>query len=163
MAVNSKNKGNTFERKVAKILSERFLDKTGLENAFRRNIDSGSFFGGKNKARVDTYDTDKATFGDLVTPNAFIFTVECKHYKTPPTFASMIKQENKQLDEWIDQAELDSESAGKDWIIIMKFNNVEEMVILKKPFGTLSSLINYKGNVIVRLKDFLAQEDSFFF
>ncbi len=47
MGVNGKQKGNGFERKIANILSERFKEHTGLEQAFRRNIDSGSFFGGK--------------------------------------------------------------------------------------------------------------------
>ena len=48
MAVNGKQKGNRFERDIANMFSERFATYTGIEKAFRRNPDSGSFFGGSN-------------------------------------------------------------------------------------------------------------------
>jgi hypothetical protein len=163
MAINSKAKGNTFERKVSKILSDRFCERTGLEVAFRRNIDSGSFFGGRNQIRASTHDLDKATFGDIVTPVDFAFTVECKHYKTPPTFASIMKQNNKQLDTWLEQAEQDAESSGKKLVVIAKFNNVDEMAVVKELFGTMKSVINYKEYSICTLEDFLAQDTDHFF
>lgn len=163
MAINSKAKGNTFERKISNKLSERFRDHTGLETAFRRNIDSGSFFGGRNQVRAQTHDLDKATFGDIVTPVDFNFTVECKHYKTPPTFASIMKQKNSQLDEWLDQAEQDAASSGKKPVVIMKFNNVDEMAVVKELFGDLKAVINYRGYYICSLEDYLAQTDDHFF
>jgi hypothetical protein len=68
MAVNSKNKGNAFERKIAKNLSERFEAHTGLTDAFRRNLDSGSFFGASNQSRIEKHGTEHANFGDILTP-----------------------------------------------------------------------------------------------
>ena len=163
MAINSKNKGNAFERKIAKLLSERFAEKTGIEASLRRNADSGSFFGGKNKARVGVYDTEKATMGDLICPSAFRFTIECKHYKEPPSFLSMLKQDNKTFDKWLEQAEQDAESAGKLSLIIAKFNNVPEMVLIRSSLYPQEFNLQYKGFAIVLLEDFLSLGDDFFF
>ncbi len=161
--MNSKNKGNSFERKIANLLSDRFLDITGKPKSFRRNADSGSFFGGTNKARTDTHDTSKATFGDIIVPDAFGFSIECKHYKDPPSFASLVKQEVAALDKWIAQAEQDGESSGKTPCIIVKYNNVPEIVFVKETFGTLVPIGRYKSYQIVTLASFLEQEDLHFF
>lgn len=163
MAVNGKAKGNTFERKIANLLSERFKEKTGLDNAFRRNPDSGSFFGGQNQSRTEKYDTDYAVFGDLICPKNFNFSIECKNYKTPPSFNAIIKQDCKQLDGWIAQAEQDATNAKKIMALIVKYNNVQEFVVLKGLFGDLKSLINYKDYYIVTLEAFLSQDDAEFF
>lgn len=162
MAINSKQKGNTFERKIAKRLSERFIETTGIENSFRRNIDSGSFFGGKNKVRTESYDMGKATLGDLVCPDWFKFTVECKHYKDPPSFNSILKQDNKKLDEWLGQARQDSEGSGKSPLVIAKFNNVPEMAFVEQDLWGDGAPITYKGFVIVLLDDLLGRGDEFF-
>lgn len=95
--VNGKNKGNTFERKVANLLSDRFQQHTGIEKSFRRNSDSGSFFGGGNKSRVAQYDLEHAAFGDLICPDTFLYSVECKHYKSAPSFQSIV---NKEVTQW---------------------------------------------------------------
>jgi hypothetical protein len=165
MAVNSKNKGNTFERKISKILSERFEEHTGIAAAFRRNIDSGSFFGASNQRRIETHGTEHANFGDILTPEDFKFAVECKHYKTPPTFGAIIKGEYKLFDTWIDQAKQDAENAGKFWMIISKFNNVEEFVIIQPGFVSIQPkvVMRYKGSDIVPLKALLTEPDYFFF
>jgi hypothetical protein len=163
MSVNSKNKGNTFERKIAKALSTRFAAKTGIDNSFRRNIDSGSFFGGKNKARTESYDLEKATMGDLVCPSAFKFSIECKHYKDAPSFLSILKQDNKTLDKWLEQATQDAENAGKHSLVIAKFNNVPEMAIVKREVWDREADIHYRGHVIILLDAFLTAEDDFFF
>ena len=69
MAVNGKQKGNGFERKIANLLSETFEPYLGISNGFRRNPDSGSFWGGSNLHRTLTHDTDYAVFGDLICPD----------------------------------------------------------------------------------------------
>lgn len=161
--VNGKNKGNTFERKIANLLSNRFAEHTGLESAFRRNPDSGSFFGGQNQSRTETYDTEYAVFGDLICPRTFDFSIECKNYKTPPSFSSIIKQDCKQIDQWINQASQDALNAKKRMALIIKYNNVSEIVVLPELFGTLKPIINYKEYYIVSLDDFLDQTNDNFF
>lgn len=163
MAVNGKAKGNTYERKIANRLSERFKDYTGIDQSFRRNPDSGSFFGGQNQARTETYDTEYAIFGDLICPKSFNFSIECKNYKTPPSFSSIIKQDCKQIDGWIEQATQDAANAKKLMALIIKYNNVSDIIVLDNVFGTLKPLINYKKHLIVTLDDFLSQDDSYFF
>lgn len=162
--INSKSKGNVFERKISTALSKRFEAKTGLVTAFRRNADSGSFFGGSNKHRTETHDLDKASFGDIITPTNFNFSIECKHYKEAPTFSSLISQNWKTLDGWIEQAEQDAASSGKQSAIIVKFNLVPEIVVLRTlPAGIKQSIINYKDFVIISLEDWLMMDDSIFF
>lgn len=164
MAVNSKNKGNSFERKIAKTLSERFEPHTGLSDAFRRNIDSGSFFGATNQKRIQSHGTEHANFGDILTPADFKFAVECKHYKTPPTFGTILKGEYKLFDEWIGQAMLDAENAGKSWMVIAKFNNVDEFVLLQEGIAPKEKvLMRYKNAELVPLKKLLEEDVGFFF
>ena len=107
MAVNGKQKGNGFERKIANLLSETFEPYLGISNGFRRNPDSGSFWGGSNLHRTLTHDTNYAVFGDLICPKNFKYSIECKHYKTAPSLQAIINQSVKQWDTWLEQAEQD--------------------------------------------------------
>jgi hypothetical protein len=161
--MNSKNKGNTFERKIANLLSAHFEPHTKLEKSFRRNSDSGSFFGGSNQARTETHDLDKASFGDIIAPADFKFSIECKHYKSPPTFVSILKQDNSMLDKWIAQGEADAVSASKHMLLITKFNNVPEAVIVNKNVTNLTPVMLYKQYSVIPLEDFLQQPTTFFF
>jgi hypothetical protein len=161
--MNSKQKGNSFERKIANLLSERFKEKTGIEQSFRRNIDSGSFFGGKNQQRVQTHNLEKASFGDLVCPNNFVYSVECKHYKSPPSFNTVIKQDIKDWDDWIGQAKQDCVNSGKKLCIIVKYNNVEEIVILNECLVDIQQYMIYKDCWVITLKDFLSLKDQMYF
>lgn len=163
MSVNGKAKGNSYERKIANRLSERFKDYTGIDQSFRRNPDSGSFFGGQNQSRTETYDIEYAIFGDLICPKTFNFSIECKNYKTPPSFSAIIKQDCKQIDGWIAQAKQDAANAKKLVALIIKYNNVSDIVVVTDLFGTLKPLVNYKEFHIVSLDNFLEQNDEYFF
>jgi hypothetical protein len=160
--MNSKNKGNTFERKIANLFSKRFAEKTGIAQAFRRNIDSGSFFGGSNQKRTETHNTENAVFGDINCPSNFNYSLECKHYKAGPSFANLMKQNCKDWDGWISQAEQDSKNSGKKMAIIVKYNNVEEVVILSEPVPDCYNM-PYKAYFVAPLVDFLKMDDSVFF
>lgn len=161
--MNSKNKGNAFERKISNIFSERFKEYTGIESSFRRNIDSGSFFGGKNQTRVLTHNLEKASFGDIICPTNFNYNIECKFYKTGPKFSNLLKQEYKEWDDWIKQASQDSDHANKMMCVIVKYNNTDEIVILETLPQELDSPIKYKKYFIIQLKKFLSLPDSHFF
>ena len=165
MGVNGKAKGSQFERTIANMLSARFADKTGITSSFRRNPDSGSFFGGSNKKRTETHDLDNAFFGDLICPDAFRFSVECKFYKTGPSFASIVKGKITQWDEWIAQAAQDASSSGKEMLLIIKYNGVDEICVLDhKILDThIDEAVRYKNFFIYRLKDMLQLSDTLFF
>ena len=161
MAVNGKSKGSAFERKIANTLSTRFKEALGVSNGFRRNPDSGSFFGGSNKVRTESYSLDYAIFGDLICPRNFTYSVECKHYKTPPSFQSVLKHTVTQWDQWLAQAEQDAVSSKREMSLVIKYNNVDIMVFLKQPIaGKYHN--RYKDFYIHLLDDWLAQPDDHF-
>lgn len=163
MGVNGKNKGNTFERKIANMLSERFKSFLNIEKGFRRNPDSGSFFGGSNETRTEVYGTEFALFGDLICPKTFKFSIECKHYKSPPSFQSILSKEVKEWDVWIKQAEQDSRKSEKSIFLIIKYNNAEEIVFLDNEISGISKIMEYKGKHIYTLKNVLLLDNLYFF
>jgi len=163
MAVNGKAKGSSFERKIANLLSDRFKSITGIEQSFRRNPDSGSFFGGSNKRRTETHDLDYAIFGDLICPKNFKFSVECKFYKQGPTFAAIVKGDITQWDDWLKQAKQDSELYHKGLMLIMKYNGISEVVLTEQQYDNITSVMPYKGFYLYKLSEFLTLKDEIFF
>ncbi len=161
--VNGKQKGNSFERVCANLLSKRFEECTGVEKSFRRNSDSGSFFGGSNKSRVATHNTETAAFGDLICPASFKFSVECKHYKTPPTFSSVMNSQVPQWDGWIAQSDQDSAMSGRTPLLIVKYNNVEVLAFVRESFPSLQLRHVYKDRNVYLLNDLLTLPDNVFF
>lgn len=160
--INGKSKGNTFERKIANKLSDRFKEVTGLEKSFIRNSDSGSFFGGKNQKRVQTHDLEKATFGDIICPNNFNFSIECKHYKTSPSFKSIVEGKVVQWDSWIAQAEQDATNSNKKVMLIIKYNNVDEIVFITDELP-IQNVLKYKEYSLLSLTNLLSFNDTYFF
>lgn len=132
MAVNSKQKGNQWERDIANYLSKRFKDYLGVEQGFWRRSDSGSRFGGSNQHRKDTHLEEHQGYGDIVCPHDFRWTIEAKHYKEPLSLNAIIKQDSKQLDKWLEQAEQDAKNAGKEPMLIVKYNRCEPFVMVKE-------------------------------
>jgi len=164
MAVNGKQKGNTFERNIANELSKRFCDSTGIEKSFRRNPDSGAFFGGSNLARTETYDTDYAVYGDLICPRNFKYSIECKHYKTAPPLNAILNQKVGQWDKWLKQATQDAEVSDKEMLMIVKYNNTSVMAFVDDDlFGAIDPVFNYNGYIVYVWDHMLALDDKQFF
>ena len=163
MPVNGKSKGSTFERKIANLLSARFESVTGIKQSFRRNTDSGSYFGGTNQKRVVTHDLDHANFGDLICPNNFNYSIECKFYKSGPTFASIVKGKVTQWDDWLAQATQDASNSQKDMMLIIKYNGIDEIVFVNQIVPTLRLVITYKNTYGYLLDDYITQSDDKFF
>lgn len=162
----SKQKGNRFEADVAKTLSERFQERLGVEVGFRRTLDSGAFYGGSNATKTETHNLDYAVFGDIVSPRDFRFIIECKHYSTAPKLNSLFDG-YAEWDGWIGEAEYDSKTSGKDWVLVMKYNHVKPMVIIETKHLDLSLFshhIIYKTSYsVIRFEEFLKLEENFFF
>lgn len=161
--VNGKTKGNAFERKIANLLSERFKDYLGVEKGFRRNPDSGSFFGGKNVSRVDQYNQDYALFGDLICPKEFNYSVECKNYKAPPSFAAVLAGNVSEWDKWLEQAKSDAAKSNRNMLLIVKYNNVPEFVLVDLALEGIECRYQYRGHRVYTLNDFLTLPDSHYF
>ena len=73
-----------------------------------------------------------------------------------------MQQNYKEWDSWISQAEQDSKNSGKKMFIIVKYNNVEEVVIVSEQVPLVYNM-PYKHCFVVLLKDFLKQDDTVFF
>lgn len=164
-AVNGKQKGNGFERDIANKLSDRFKEHLGLDQGFRRNPDSGSFFGGKNQQRTETHDTEFAVFGDLICPRTFKWNIECKNYKDAPSFDLIIKRNVKEWDKWLAQNEQDAVNAEKKPILIVKYNRTKIWAAIPTSENTegLTPIITYKDYQIFTLDEILELDNSFFF
>lgn len=157
----SKLKGNNFERKIAKIFNDRFRHLYKDKDSFRRSITSGGFFGGKN-SKKSIIDEHKIDIGDIMTPPGFRFTIECKFYKTPFTI-NILHNFNSQLDKWLKQAEEQSKLANKDFLLIIKFNDIKEIVITKKLLVSNINYIYYNSYYIYSLESLLNLKDEIWF
>lgn len=113
--VKSKNKGNVFEREIAKLLSQ----STGVE--FRRVPMSGAY--------STTTKTEMPMFnGDVYTEEKYYqyFVIECKFHKDPILLTDIFKPKSK-LNEWINQSI--RESGDKDWVLFFKTNHQPTLLI----------------------------------
>jgi len=166
MSINSKSKGDKYERKIASLLSSHFKEITGVDKAFVRNRSSGAYLGGKNKVRADGMLDEHKDVGDIIVPSDFRFEIECKHYSTPPSFKQIISDNIPQWDKWIEQAEQDAETSGRDgFLLIVKYNLVPDIVILStSEFSYLPRIMTYKSLYqVVKLEDLLKlNKDKFF-
>lgn len=157
--VNGKQKGNRFEREVAQIFSDRFAGKLGVANGFRRRPDSGAYFGGKNQSRIE--DCLNLGFGDIICPDDFLYSIECKSYAHAVGIKSILEQKDKKLDEWIEQASSDAGNAKKLPLLIIKYNLTPVMVLLPVEFPCW--IMNYRGWYGGSLEKLLELGDENFF
>ena len=148
--VNSRRKGSTFERGIAKKLNGRFNTEE-----FMRSPGSGAF------ATTHKLPQHIKVHGDLITPQNFAFVIECKNgyklelddpFKRKSDFWSFIKQ-----------AERDSQASGKDMMVIYKKNARMELVIVNSQYPIKDEMVVNKRYYIYNLKDFLALDDQHFF
>ena len=152
--VQSKKKGNNFERDVVHLFKDLFKDE-----GFERNAFSGSLYGGSNRHRMQGMNEEhtSAVCGDIICPKDYPFSIECKAYKDLD-FHNIINGSCKTLDEWIDQAEDDAKATNKKVLIIIKINNRGKYVVTKNlvlnsmdisTVSDLDSVAKYKSEYYV--------------
>ena len=125
MPSKSKNKGSSFERDIAKMLSETFGE------SFIRVTNSGAYIGGKNTARKDTLSEAQIRHskGDIVPGPSFgRMNAEAKNYADFP-FHQLFTGSCRQLDGWIEQM-LEVADEGDFNILFMKFNRKGTYVVV---------------------------------
>jgi len=116
--VNSRAKGSTFERQIAKILNDR-LGTT----EFSRTPGSGAF------ATTHSLPDHLKIYGDLITPQNFKYCLECKKGYNNQNLYSLY---NHSSDFWkfIDQCQKDSEKCEKIPMIIFKQDRQPTLAII---------------------------------
>ena len=144
--INSRSKGSSFERKICNLLNSTFETKE-----FCRTPGSGAF------ATTHKLPEHLKIHGDLITPEKFKFTIECKKGYNKENLSSLFSS-NSKLAEFISQAKKDSIKANKPFLIIWQQDRTDILCILDKCFiPTYRDMkyLTYKEHIIVRLKDML--------
>lgn len=126
-----KSKGNSFENVIAKKLS------TALHPLkFIRTQGSGARVGGKNFEALGQMFGEEALklfVGDVVPVNEkeagvqFRFSIECKSYKTPDNFPSLVSGTSNVF-KWMQESEDDAVKIKREPLLIFKWNNINSMV-----------------------------------
>ena len=147
--INSRAKGNAFERNVARKLNERFSTKE-----FCRTPGSGAF------ATTHKLPEYLQIHGDLITPKDFKFIIEAKRgYDIK--FEDIWKPKSK-LFEFIAQAKRDGEAAKKPWLLIYKKDRQKEVVITDEDLPASKKAVIKNYNLYL-LEDLLALSNEVFF
>ena len=129
----AKQKGNTWERDVAKDLSVTFNEN------FIRVPNSGAYTGGANVFRIDqlTEQQKRMMDGDIMVPPCLSrYKIECKNYKAFDFH--QLFNENKTLDKWIKQAEF-----GLLWFLVIKVTRKGSFILFRKEISKHFSYKNY--------------------
>lgn len=122
----SKNKGNSWERDIAKFLSDLYNE------SFIRAPHSGAYIGGTNNHRKTILDNGqiRSFKGDIIPPSSWSkFNAEAKSYKDFP-FHQLFSGTVKQLEEWINQC-MDVADTGDCNILFLKFNRKGKYVCIQ--------------------------------
>lgn len=156
MSINSKQKGNSWERALCKILKERFLGKD-----FSRVPTSGAFFGKSNKEKRSLAEDNvkEVLSGDIICPSNFRFSIECKSYANI-SFWDLFN-ESSDLHSWIKQCSEDAAFVNKDPLLVVKINNHKPFAVIK--LGCDGYIFEHRGFFFYNLDDLLKFDDSFFF
>jgi Holliday junction resolvase len=151
--VNSRAKGSTFERQIAKILNDR-LGTT----EFSRTPGSGAF------ATTHTLPDHLKIYGDLITPQNFKYCLECKKGYNNQNLYSLYNH-SSEFWKFIDQCQKDSEKCGKIPMVIFKQDRQPTLAII--PSNIVVESNNYieihkEGQYyrVYMFDDLLKEEDS---
>jgi hypothetical protein len=127
MSSKAKQKGSSYEREIAKYLSDTYSEQ------FLRNLSgSGAWVGGKNAIRRAQLDeaTLRHTRGDIIVPESFgRLNCECKNYANFP-FHLTLSTQCKQLDTWLQQL-LDTGDDSTVNILFIKITRVGQYVAVE--------------------------------
>ena len=150
----AKQKGNAWERDVAKDLSETFNEN------FIRVPNSGAYTGGANVFRLDqlTEQQRRMMDGDIMVPPCLSrFKIECKNYKTFDFH--QLFNENKTLDKWITQAEF-----GLLWFLVIKVTRRGSFILFREDISDkflYKNFLLYKQKYIITdYKDFWVKNED---
>ena len=106
--INSRTKGQTFERQVAKMLNESFNT-----TEFSRSPGSGAF------ATTHRVPEHLKLYGDLLTPKNFKYCIECKKGYNKEDIYSLLDHRSN-FYKFLDQCEKDSELCGRIPLLVYK-------------------------------------------
>ncbi len=126
-----KPKGSSWERTVAIKLSER----TGLE--FRRVPGSGAWMGGMNRQKNMNVlsGAQEALSGDIMGPDGWPFSIECKNTAAYPRFHLMLENQDVQVDAFLLEAMTDAYHVQKIPLLALKRTRRGEFIMIPRYLG----------------------------
>lgn len=156
MTSPQKAKGSSFEREVARFLSETYSE------SFIRAPGSGAFIGGSNNHRKNTLSENqtKSFKGDIVPPDSWSnFNAEAKSYADFP-FHLMISGNCKVIDSWLEQlmAVADEDDCN---ILFMKFNRKGRYIAVQAKYTWVTDNFAYYSSA--KVGDWIFIEFEHFF
>lgn len=150
--VNSRSKGNTFERKICALLNDRFNT-----TEFCRSPGSGAF------ATTHSLPDYLKVYGDLITPKNFKHIIECKKGYNKVNINSIFNN-SSELWEFIKQSERDSQVSGKTSVIVYQQDRQPALIISRIGlFSRFSDTITFDQYEINLLEKILSLSDDYFF
>ena len=119
MPSKSKNKGNTLEREMRDVLNATYETEE-----FARTPSSGAIMGLSNYKKNQGLSASTRTIlgSDLICPDWFKFSVECKWYADKPNYAQIIKGADTDLDGWLAEACFDARNLELNPLLFFKTN-----------------------------------------
>lgn len=135
----SKSKGNNYEREVVGLLNELYnVDQ------FARTPGSGSLMGRTNWAkRVELNQNQKETLAsDIIVPDFFPYSVECKWYADSPNHSSVMKGYDADLNKWL--AECCFDAINLQLIPMLFFKTNRKGTFIAVP-SILKSVLKYNS------------------
>jgi hypothetical protein len=150
--VNSRSKGNIFERKICALLNDRFNT-----TEFCRSPGSGAF------ATTHSLPDYLKVYGDLITPKNFKHIIECKKGYNKVNINSIFNN-SSELWEFIKQSERDSQVSGKTSVIVYQQDRQPALIISRIGlFSRFSDTITFDQYEINLLEKILSLSDDYFF
>ena len=126
--INSRTKGSTFERKICKILNERFNT-----TEFSRSPGSGAF------ATTHSLPEHLKIYGDLITPENFKFCIECKKGYNHLNLYSLYNY-SSEFWKFIEQCEKDSKKCKRIPLVIFKQDRQPTLAIIPDTVDVLDDI-----------------------
>jgi len=153
MPSKSKSKGSSWERDIAKILSEIYGEN------FQRVPNSGSYTGGKNVFRKEFLSENQLQLskGDIIPPDSWkFFNCEAKNYKEFPFHHLLVNKDIPLMDAWIEQT-LNAADEGDLNLIFIKITRKGTYIA----FPTiLTNYFNFKAHIVY--KDWIITDMNYF-
>ena len=147
--INSRRKGNAFERKISKLLNERFETKE-----FCRTPGSGAF------GSTHTLPQHIKVYGDLITPQNFKFVIECKSGYTVE-LDDLFKPKSE-FWSFVEQAKRDATTAKRDWLMIYQKTRRKGVVVTNVK-ANLKGVKLFSDCYMYGLEQFIQLPVEFFF
>ena len=131
--VKPKQKGSSWELKLANQLT----DRTGQE--FRRVPLSGAWMGGMNRQKnIGVLSgAQESLSGDIMGPDGWPFSIECKNTRDYPRFHLMLQDRDKTIDGYILESMTDGFYTGKIPLVSLKRTRRGEYMLIPEVLMTV--------------------------